>query len=154
MAHAEKWQRGVPCRTVHISDLQTVGAREWRAAEAINALEPDLIVWCGDCVARLWRSNGRAVDLHLAGHTHGGQIALPFFGPPVTLSSLPRRFARGLHRFGDHWLHVTPGIGMEGSHAPRIRFLCPPSIDLIELRGGAEPLPEKTMDSSGRSNVQ
>lgn len=80
---------------------------------------------------------GRGVDLHLAGHTHGGQIALPFVGPPMTLSSLPNRYARGLHRFGEHWLHVSPGIGMEGHHAPRIRFLCPPEIDLL-LLGGAE----------------
>ncbi|MCK6445670.1 MAG: metallophosphoesterase [Planctomycetes bacterium] len=82
-------------------------------------------------------SSGSGVDLHLAGHTHGGQIALPFLGPPMTLSELPNRYARGLHRFGEHWLHVSPGIGMEGHHAPRIRFLCPPEIDLL-LLGGAE----------------
>ena len=80
--------------------------------------------------------DGRGVDLHLAGHTHGGQIALPLYGPPMTLSSLPRRFARGLHDFGDHRLHVSPGIGMEGNHAPRIRFLCPPEINLLLLVGG------------------
>lgn len=80
--------------------------------------------------------DGRGVDLHLAGHTHGGQIALPLFGPPMILSDLPRRFARGLHPLGDHLLHVSPGIGMEGNHAPRIRFLCPPEIDLLLLRGG------------------
>jgi predicted MPP superfamily phosphohydrolase len=82
--------------------------------------------------------DGRDVDLHLAGHTHGGQIALPFYGPPFTLSDLPARFARGLHRFGDHWLHVNPGIGMEGNHAPRIRFWCPPEVDLLLLDGGGE----------------
>jgi predicted MPP superfamily phosphohydrolase len=84
--------------------------------------------------------DGKEVELHLAGHTHGGQIAFPVLGPPVTLSRLPKRFARGLHRFGDHWLHVTPGIGMEGHHAPRIRFLCPPEIDLLLIAGGGEPL--------------
>ncbi len=85
-----------------------------------------------------WAFQGLGVDLHLAGHTHGGQISIPFYGPPFTLSSIPRRFARGLHRFGDHWLHVSPGIGMEGNHAPRVRFLCPPSIDLLILQGGGE----------------
>jgi len=93
--------------------------------------------------------NGRGVDLHLAGHTHGGQISFPFIGPPVTLSRLPNRYARGLHHFGDHWLHVTPGIGMEGHHAPRIRFLCPPEVDVLLLGGGGtrlafQPLPERT----------
>ncbi len=79
---------------------------------------------------------GRGVDLHLAGHTHGGQIVIPGFGAPLTLSSLPRRFARGLHRFEDHWLNVNAGIGMEGNHAPRIRLFCPPEVCLIEVGGG------------------
>lgn len=96
-----------------------------------------------------WELEGRHVDLHLAGHTHGGQIALPLLGPPMTLSSLPRRFARGLHAFGDHLIHVSPGLGMEGNHAPRIRILCPPEIDLLLLGGGgeqrvSEPMPERT----------
>ncbi len=231
-----------PLRVVHISDLQTVGAcaRERRAAEMVNAADPDLIVWCGDYIAgpfgdpepaiaaaraflgsisarhgvvlipghseperirqrvlegfdhvhylrneelvldlgderrlRIFGAtaqrprlellepdgdpglvtivathvpdlspelDGKQVELHLAGHTHGGQISFPGIGPPVTLSRLPNRYARGLNRFGDHWLHVTPGIGMEGHHAPRIRFLCPPEIDLLLLAGGGEPL--------------
>lgn len=85
-----------------------------------------------------WRIDGRGVDLHLCGHTHGGQIVVPLLGPPMTLSQLPKRFARGLHEFGDHWMNVNPGLGMEGNHAPRIRFLCPPQIDVLELRGGGE----------------
>lgn len=75
------------------------------------------------------------LDLHLAGHTHGGQIVIPGFGPPITLSHLPREFARGLHRFGNHWLNVSAGIGMEGNHAPRIRLFCPPEISFLEVRG-------------------
>jgi predicted MPP superfamily phosphohydrolase len=86
-----------------------------------------------------WDLIGRGVDLHLAGHTHGGQIVVPGFGPPVILSQLPRSLARDLHPFGDHWLNVNPGIGMEGHHAPRIRFLCPPEIDCILLAGGGAP---------------
>jgi predicted MPP superfamily phosphohydrolase len=82
---------------------------------------------------------GREVDLHLAGHTHGGQIVVPGFGAPVILSSLPRRFARGLFGFGDHWLSVTPGIGMEGFHAPRVRLFSPPEIDVFRLGGGGSP---------------
>src|SRR5262249_25057575 len=58
------------------------------------------------------RLAGLHVDLHLAGHTHGGQIVIPGFGPPIILSALPRKYAKGLFLFGDHWLNVTPGIGM------------------------------------------
>jgi predicted MPP superfamily phosphohydrolase len=86
-----------------------------------------------------WEILDKHVDLHLCGHTHGGQIALPFLGAPMTLSQLPRSFARGLHEFGPHWMNVNPGIGMEGNFAPRIRFFCPPQIDLLVLRGGGAP---------------
>jgi len=79
--------------------------------------------------------NGLDVDLHLAGHTHGGQVVIPGYGPPITLSRLDRKFARGLHRYGDHWLNVTAGIGMEGNFAPRIRLFCPPEVCLITLAG-------------------
>jgi len=78
------------------------------------------------------------IDLHLAGHTHGGQIAIPGFGPPVTLSKLPREYAHGLHRYGEHFLNVTSGIGMEGHHAPRIRFQCPPEVSVLRIGGGRD----------------
>jgi len=78
---------------------------------------------------------GAGVDLHLAGHTHGGQVSLPFFGSPITLTEMPRRYARGLFRMGDHWLNVCAGLGMEGNHAPRIRLFCPPEICLLRLEG-------------------
>jgi predicted MPP superfamily phosphohydrolase len=65
------------------------------------------------------------------------------------LSTVPRRFARGLHTFGDHLIHVNPGIGMEGDNAPRMRINCPPEIDLLLLGGGggvraSEPVPERS----------
>jgi uncharacterized protein len=74
------------------------------------------------------------VDLCLAGHTHGGQVALPLLGPLVTLTSLPRRFAAGLNDYEGVPLHVSRGIGMERGIAPHVRFLCPPEVCLIELR--------------------
>ena len=78
---------------------------------------------------------GAGVDLHVAGHTHGGQIVVPFFGAPITLTRLPRRYARGLFRFEDHWLDVCAGLGMEGNHAPRVRLFCPPEISILRLHG-------------------
>jgi uncharacterized protein len=76
---------------------------------------------------------GERVDLALAGHTHGGQIELPFFGPPVTFSILPRRFASGLNDYRGVPLHVTRGVGLERGYAPQVRFLCPPEICLLEV---------------------
>jgi uncharacterized protein len=78
------------------------------------------------------------VDLYCAGHTHGGQVALPVYGALVTLSKFGKRFERGLHRVGGTWLYVTRGVGMEGGPAPRVRFFARPEVTVIELAPPAE----------------
>jgi predicted MPP superfamily phosphohydrolase len=70
------------------------------------------------------------IDLQLSGHTHGGQVRLPFFGALYTASLTGKRFESGRSRVGNMDIYVTRGIGMEGASAPRIRFLCPPEITL------------------------
>jgi predicted MPP superfamily phosphohydrolase len=75
------------------------------------------------------------VDLYLAGHTHGGQLRLPFFGALVTASIHGKRYEMGRYEEGDTTLYVTRGVGMEGYGAPRARFLCPPEIVLFTLMG-------------------
>jgi predicted MPP superfamily phosphohydrolase len=77
------------------------------------------------------------VDLALAGHTHGGQVVVPFFGPPLTLSRLPRRYAADLHDYAGIPLHVSRGVGLERGTAPQIRFLCPPEICVVDVRYSA-----------------
>jgi uncharacterized protein len=76
---------------------------------------------------------GRGVDLCLSGHTHGGQIALPFYGALTTLTSTGKRFERGLYHHEDTYLYITRGIGMEGGRTPRIRFFARPEISVIDL---------------------
>jgi len=79
-------------------------------------------------------------DLLVAGHTHGGQVALPFFGPPITLTQVPRAWASGRTQLdAGRTLIVSRGVGLERGYAPRLRFLCPPQIVIIDLT----PLPEK-----------
>ncbi|MDR3637947.1 MAG: metallophosphoesterase [Isosphaeraceae bacterium] len=83
---------------------------------------------------------GSRIDLVIAGHTHGGQIVVPGYGPPLTLTNVPRAVAAGgLHRVGGNAIYVSRGVGCERGQAPRIRFLCPPEISLVELsaRGGS-----------------
>jgi len=121
--------RGV---VVHGIGIEHVGKPEFRGGLRRPG---DLVIVASHMPDITEELSGMGVHLHLAGHTHGGQIVLPLFGPPVTLSRLPRRFARGLHRFGDHWINVTAGIGLEGGHAPRVRFLCPPEVCVIRLSG-------------------
>jgi hypothetical protein len=73
------------------------------------------------------------IDLYLCGHTHGGQVRLPFYGALVTSSRLGKRYEMGYCREGATHLYVSRGIGFEGLAAPRVRFLCPPEIILWTL---------------------
>lgn len=73
-------------------------------------------------------------DLLLAGHTHGGQVRMPFIGPLLTLSRVPRSWAAGMNELPNGTkLLVSRGIGLERGHAPRIRFLCRPELAVIDL---------------------
>jgi uncharacterized protein len=74
------------------------------------------------------------VDLQLSGHTHGGQVCLPFIGAIYASSLYCKLFESGHYKLGDMHLYVSRGIGMEGAAAPRVRFLCPPEVILWEIR--------------------
>ncbi len=77
-------------------------------------------------------------DLLLAGHTHGGQLCLPWYGTLVTNCGLDRKRARGLHRHpagGQAWLHVSAGLGTS-PWAPA-RFACRPEASLLTLTARA-----------------
>lgn len=71
-------------------------------------------------------------ELILAGHTHGGQVCLPFVGALVTNSAMPRRLASGLIRMGAAVMFLSPGLGTS-KYAP-FRFFCRPEATLLELR--------------------
>jgi uncharacterized protein len=73
---------------------------------------------------------GQAVALMLSGHTHGGQICLPFIGPPF-LPRFGQKYVKGWFRLGNLQLHVSRGLGTVG--VP-LRFNCPPEITFLTLR--------------------
>jgi uncharacterized protein len=77
----------------------------------------------------------QGVDLQLSGHTHGGQVRIPFFGAIYAASLYGKLFEVGRHQIEGLTLYVTRGIGLEGEGAPRVRFLCPPEIILWEISG-------------------
>jgi predicted MPP superfamily phosphohydrolase len=70
------------------------------------------------------------IHLYLCGHTHGGQICLPFIGPVLTHANCPRKYVRGAWQYGTVKGYTSPGVGCSGVPA---RFLCPPELVLIEL---------------------
>jgi predicted MPP superfamily phosphohydrolase len=76
------------------------------------------------------RLDGRHIDLLVCGHTHGGQIRFPFFGPVVVPSRFEARYASGFHRAGDVLMYVSRGIGA----VPPLRILCKPEVATFILR--------------------
>ncbi|MCG8405022.1 MAG: metallophosphoesterase [Phycisphaerales bacterium] len=88
-----------------------------------------------DIVSKL--PNGSKIDLVVAGHTHGGQVVIPFLGPPITFSKLPMAVAAGgIHWYQGNMIYISRGVGCERGQAPRVRFLCPPEMTLLHLKDG------------------
>ncbi|GII93692.1 metallophosphoesterase [Sinosporangium siamense] len=70
-------------------------------------------------------------QLLLAGHTHGGQVCIPFYGALVTNCGIDRARAKGLSRHDTSWLHVSAGLGTS-PYSP-VRFACFPEASLLTL---------------------
>lgn len=71
------------------------------------------------------------VDFVMAGHTHGGQVSLPLYGPPIVYSKFGTRYAAGLFHEEKTTMYVNKGIGI--SSFP-VRFFARPEITLFTLR--------------------
>jgi uncharacterized protein len=71
-------------------------------------------------------------ELVLAGHTHGGQVRVPFGPAIVTNCGIDVRRARWLHKWDDQtWFHVSAGLGT-GPYSP-LRIACRPEATLLTL---------------------
>jgi uncharacterized protein len=73
----------------------------------------------------------RGVQLTLSGHTHGGQVAVPFFSHRFNLAKVLTRFTTDLYRLGASTLYVNRGLGTTG--VP-VRLAVAPEIALLTLR--------------------
>lgn len=68
-------------------------------------------------------------DLQISGHTHGGQIVIPFYGPPV-LPASGRKYPSGLYRVGNMFQYTNRGVGTD---TVSVRLNCPPEVTLFVL---------------------
>ena len=68
-------------------------------------------------------------DLQLSGHSHGGQVVIPFMDPP-RLPYLGTKYHTGLYKVEDMLQYTNRGIGMI---RPYVRFNCRPEITVFEL---------------------
>ncbi|WP_444935775.1 metallophosphoesterase [Microbulbifer sp. JMSA004] len=74
------------------------------------------------------------IALTVAGHTHGGQVYLPFIGRPIVPSSYGERFAIGHKVEEGRHIYVSPGVGT--SILP-VRFLVPPEVTILAVSNGS-----------------
>jgi predicted MPP superfamily phosphohydrolase len=106
------------------------GREEYRALQTLSRQE-GFRIFLHHAPDRVEEAHAAQVDLYLAGHTHGGQIALPGYGALITFSTSGKRFEQGLHKLGDTNVFVSRGIGTTFFRA---RFGARPEISVIELR--------------------
>jgi uncharacterized protein len=123
--NARLWFAGLRSSLEDVPDLDAAIPRQAAPGEPIVLLahEPDYALHVV--------KHGR-VDLMLSGHTHGGQVHLPFIGTPRQL--LPkggRRFIHGRFDVGPMQLYVNRGIG---TVKLPVRFMCPPELTLFTLQ--------------------
>lgn len=71
----------------------------------------------------------RRFDLQISGHSHGGQVVLPFVGPPI-LPKYGEKYFSGLYQVGKMFQYTNRGVGMT---FPVVRFNCRPEITLFTL---------------------
>ena len=81
--------------------------------------------------ARFPAAAAKGVALTLSGHTHGGQVAVPFLAKTLSLSHLAHKFHLGLYRIGRSTLYVHPGLGTTG---PPMRLGVAPAVVVLTLR--------------------
>ena len=79
-------------------------------------------------------SSGQAVNQMLSGHTHGGQVRIPFL-PPTHLPPMGQKYIEGSFQVGPIQLYVNRGVGTVG--VP-FRLDCPPEITLFTLRNSEQ----------------
>jgi len=76
---------------------------------------------------------GSGIDLYLCGHTHGGQVTLPWYGALITFSKFGKKYESGLYRVGETTLYVNRGLGLEKRPGPQVRFLARPEIAVFDI---------------------
>ncbi len=129
---------------------------EDRLEEALEGIPPEtFVILLAHSPDGFAPAVARRIPLVLAGHTHGGQVRLPWFGALWT--NTPRtglRYQQGVYREGASTLVVTKGLGASGLP---IRFLARPEVMLLELvrggPGGADLKPGGAVPSGSQAPV-
>jgi predicted MPP superfamily phosphohydrolase len=86
------------------------------------AHEPDVAVLAAD-----------KFDLQLSGHTHGGQVIVPFGIGPIIAPTMGNKFVVGLHRVKEMLVYITKGVGISPLPKPLVRFNARPEVSVLRI---------------------
>jgi predicted MPP superfamily phosphohydrolase len=122
----------------YVAGVEDPGGRWFERRLRYRALEQLRAKWPGDGPVLLLAHQPEVFEhaaelgfpLVLAGHTHGGQLALPLPGGQLNLARAMTPLTRGVYRRGECTLYVNRGLGVGG---PAMRFHCSREIATIEL---------------------
>ena len=89
-----------------------------------------LLVHSPDYLHHLKKEEYRKIDLILAGHTHGGQVRVPFFGHILTRTKYSHRIADGFKIYNKTYININRGLGQ----TVNMRFNCRPEAVLIDIK--------------------
>ena len=117
---------------VGVDDMMAGAPRMPAAPDGARPKRSILLTHCGDFVDTL--NADETFDLILSGHSHGGQVRLPFIGA-LMLPAYAQKYDKGLYRTPAGPLYANVGLGTIPPHA---RFLCRPEIAVISLPMGSE----------------
>jgi predicted MPP superfamily phosphohydrolase len=116
---------------LHLAGVDDVWEGHHRLDPVLSSLPPEgaaiLLAHEPDYVDTVEKS--KRFDMQISGHTHGGQIVIPFYGPPV-LPWLGEKYPSGLYQVGSMWQYTNRGVGMSSL---ALRFNCPPEITIFTL---------------------
>jgi predicted MPP superfamily phosphohydrolase len=118
------WLCGMHDPVTHVPELDRAIPAKPDGPVILMCHAPD---YADDVIAH---PRGHLIDFMVSGHSHGGQVRLPFIGP-VILPFGGRKYVEGLFRFGRVQLYVNRGIGAVGLP---FRLNCPPEITLFTLQ--------------------
>lgn len=111
-------------------DDWTWNAVDWtRAFAGLKPATPTILLSHQPSVLDLEQTQN--VSLILSGHTHGGQVRLPFLGAPARFATSDLKYERGLFRQGETQLYVSSGTGVIGLP---VRFGVRPEIAVLRLK--------------------
>jgi len=118
--------RGRSITLAGVGDYWSGEADPHRALRAVDASGPVLLLAHNPDTKEICRRY--TWDLMLSGHTHGGQVVLPWYGAPYSTVE-DTRYLQGLKPWGARQIQVSRGVG----NLLGVRFNCRPEVSLLEL---------------------